>query len=86
LNTRAFIATHLEEQAQSLKVVLATWGIITIIARALDFDGQVSSSLTLCSPECIDVVTYINMKLFQPINGGQLWLNRHGQPLFPLPA
>ena len=59
---------------------------ITILTRALGFGRQVNNSPMLWTPRHIDVATSINMKLFSVINGGQLWLNHHVQPLFALPA
>jgi len=67
-----FVVSHLEEQAQTSKVAIAMKGLITIIARALGFGCQVDNLLALCTPGHIDVVTYINVKLFKTIDGGQI--------------
>ena len=78
MNTETFIATHIKEQVQSSKVVITAGGIITIITRALGFDSQVNSSVILCTPGHINLVTCSNIKLFWAFRSGQLWLNHHG--------
>ena len=85
VNTGAFIADHLHEHAKSSKVVLSDGGIITALAKALDYGTQVAALPILYQPGRIDLATCLNMKLFTTRGGGQLWLNHHGRELFPLP-
>ncbi|KAJ8424578.1 hypothetical protein Cgig2_002590 [Carnegiea gigantea] len=85
VNTGAFIADHLNEHAKYTKVVISDGGIITALAKALGYGTQVAALSILHQPGYIDLITYINMKLFKVLGGGQLWLNHHGRALFPLP-
>jgi len=64
MNIEAFIAAHLEEQAQSAEVVVTRWVIITIIAQPLGFSWQVDNSSILYTLGHIDIAICINMKLF----------------------
>ena len=85
VNVGAFIANHLDEHAKSTKVVIGTGGITTALANALGYTAQIDALSILYRPGRIDLITCINMKLFKALGGSQLWLNRHGRALFPLP-
>jgi len=63
-------------------VVIGGGDIITALARALGYAARVDALSILYRPDRIDLLTYINMKLFKAINGGQLWLNHHGRAPF----
>jgi len=86
VNLGAFIGSHLAEHAKpSSRVVIAAGGIITALGRAFGFGGQIDRLAVLHTPGRIDLATFLNMKLFQTIGVGQLWLSHHGRALFPLP-
>ena len=85
VNIDAFIADHLDEYAKSIKVIIGGGGIITALAKTLGYGVQVDDLSILCGPGRSDLITCINMNLFKALNGGQLWLNHHGNALFALP-